>query len=1302
MLAQNYQSKRCTLHGENIERIITTGRTSYKAIGWAVLLLSTLIGCLPSAQAVDVLFREKDELDQINFVLENHELSHPSFQQILSLTSSAEATSVAYGEVYSSNYNLSALEINALEDLYNATNGKSWNWRYPYDIYGQRWNFSTQIVNPCNDSWQGIVCGSSFGSVELHVKNLSLNSMGLSGVLPASISNLSELSVLNLNNNSLTGVFPDSVPSLANLTELILSSNNLTGPIPRNLLANLSQLRVLLLSENKLEGELFDIQEGYGAQLGLLSLEKNMLVDKFPENIKFLRNLELFTIGRNSFSGSIPESIGELKNLTVLGVNNNHLQGHLPSSIANCSRLEYLYAEENLFEGQIWQNIELLPNLVYISIYENSLTGPIPNGIGNLTQLRALVLDNNYFTGSIPTSIGNCTFLQQLTIYNNILTGELPPELSSLSYLELVLLQNNRFVGKPGPAFDRDRQLLLYSVDISQNDFTGVLPDSFFAPNLTSFAAFENCFAGKLPDAICNSGKLEVLVLDGIGTGRHCRRKYWPTIADSPYYTKAIEGAIPSCVWTDLPSLQTMHISGNGLTGEIPMLESYGNLTDLDLSYNRMSGEIPLQLQTWSQLTNLDLSNNRFCGEITGMSQLKYSYSTKEDGISLSLSINRLSGIIPTEIEYAQNIQIVSGNLFSCSYYHQPPIHDPDSTTYVCGSNLLDISLWFFSVGGGLWVLTVVFLLVSVGMVAKHLLFGSNLALASRSSTLVKDGDNQQTTSIHATILADKAEGVVESSNLNIWNRLCDLVYYYYYFFVLSSSTFIINQIHSLPDKSIGASALYLLYWWKFLDEVVSMDYCNIKYCAFDDRIEISPVSAENSCVRRVSIVQDLKLAKVSVELLQIAYGGKRSTHLCLLLKVIRLLRIVALIMVLLIILVTIPSYLALKKYFGTYANQYRWEISGAFLEGKESACFVLTAWIVLLAIVLTAIQRYIPNRKNPIHGENGAVEQSTTNSGIKNVSTYSSSTLDTPQTFTVKEKSDPSADSPVKDGAVRLGVSFDSKSLSALVEENSTNTITSRKSSSVLKFFEERRSKIGKMISRIKRRSWWIGIFALLLNSTVVMALKTSAIFLLVSSKSDFEVKLALECSISALDVVWMVILVPYMISRLPQVTQLGKFLLKVSMLFFNSLVAPSLAIAGTDSSCFQGLFKQQPNSEDVFYFSYCTFYLPGSSEETCYKSSSWSSVVYYRPPFYYNFSCYSAILTAYIPITFLSYTILSVSIPAVSWFLTTRKKPSAIHNCFPKIYLIENEASIEFNMLEETKGNMTCTSISIVFVFL
>jgi len=89
--------------------------------------------------------------------------------------------------------------------------------------------------------------------------------------------------------------------------------------------------------------------------------------------------------------------------------------------------------------------------------------------------------------------------------------------------------------------------------------------------------------------------------------------------------------------------LKSIDLSSNKLTGEIPKeIEYLVGLVSLNLSRNNLSGEIPSEIGNLSSLDSLDLSRNYLSGKIP-------SSLAEIDGLGkLELSHNSLSGRIPS------------------------------------------------------------------------------------------------------------------------------------------------------------------------------------------------------------------------------------------------------------------------------------------------------------------------------------------------------------------------------------------------------------------------------------------------------------------------------------------------------------------------------------------------------------------------------------------------------------------------------------------------------------------------------
>ena len=181
----------------------------------------------------------------------------------------------------------------ALIALYNSAGGASWASK-------TNWGSDEPL-----SSWYGVDTDNNG-----RVSELYLNHNQLSGSIPDSLGDLTNLERLYLNHNQLSGSIPDSLGDLTSLTELRLDHNQLSGPIPDSL-GDLTSLERLELGNNALSGSIPD-SLGDLTRLQELRLQRNQLTGPIPDSLGDLTGLERLELGNNALSGSIPDSLGDL------------------------------------------------------------------------------------------------------------------------------------------------------------------------------------------------------------------------------------------------------------------------------------------------------------------------------------------------------------------------------------------------------------------------------------------------------------------------------------------------------------------------------------------------------------------------------------------------------------------------------------------------------------------------------------------------------------------------------------------------------------------------------------------------------------------------------------------------------------------------------------------------------------------------------------------------------------------------------------------------------------------------------
>ena len=250
-------------------------------------------------------------------------------------------------------------------------------------------------------TWTGnITTWNSITIIANRVFRLSLEplntedaSQHISGIIPAELGNLTDLTQLQLDWNKLTGSIPAELGNLTNLNYLGLTNNRLTGEIP-TLPGSLTQL---YLNVNRLTGTI-PAELGNLANLTQLGLNHNRLTGTIPAELGNLANLAGLLLNDNRLSGTIPAELGNLANLAGLLLNDNRLSGTIPAELGN-PPLDVLRIDNNRLTGTLDVLSTLSPTIIIIHFCGNYLTGAVPAMWPNYVSMD--------FKGD-PGDIGKC------------------------------------------------------------------------------------------------------------------------------------------------------------------------------------------------------------------------------------------------------------------------------------------------------------------------------------------------------------------------------------------------------------------------------------------------------------------------------------------------------------------------------------------------------------------------------------------------------------------------------------------------------------------------------------------------------------------------------------------------------------------------------------------------------------------------------------------------------------------------------------------------------------------------------
>ncbi|KAL8140523.1 hypothetical protein V2J09_006544 [Rumex salicifolius] len=339
------------------------------------------------------------------------------------------------------------------------------------------------------------------------------------------------------------------------------------------------------------------------------------------------------------------------------GICHVNLAGVLPKSLAKLPYLKSVNLQFNYISGTIpieWASMSTLEILV-LSV--NRLSGVIPKQFGNITSLIHLGFENNFLHGEVPAELGKLVKLETLIISANYFTGQLPKELMNLSNLTKLWISSSNFSGPIPDYFGSWRKLT--QLEMQSSGFMGPIPNSI--SNLTSLTSLKisdlKGHAFGFPP-LSSMPNLEHLML------RNCN----------------ITGSIPNYLGTKLLQLNSLDLSFNKLEGHIPDELQGLQLFYMYLTSNFLSGSIPPWIMNKGGNTAIDLSYNNF----------------KDSSIPSSCQMNNLNFFRSSSRELNSKLAVCLKN-FPCSHVRY-------SLHINCGGNVTSIGKTTYDadiIGGG-------------------------------------------------------------------------------------------------------------------------------------------------------------------------------------------------------------------------------------------------------------------------------------------------------------------------------------------------------------------------------------------------------------------------------------------------------------------------------------------------------------------------------------------------------------------------------------------------------------------------
>ncbi|CAO2187326.1 unnamed protein product [Urochloa humidicola] len=335
---------------------------------------------------------------------------------------------------------------------------------------------------------------------------------------------------------------------------------------------------------------------------------------------------------------------------------------------------------KNLSLAALLHNLESLQklnlNIVSISVTPTDLAHAsstnMTSGLTDLSLVWCMI------TGRIDIALTKFRSLSKLTLDGSNFSSPAPVpkhfvEFSSLTDLSLAGCGLTR---KTVPSWIF-RIKSLISLDLSDNEnLSGTLPEFIQGSALQFLLLSGTKLSGTIPESISNLHNLTELDLSNCQFhGLIPSFAQWPKIMTVDLSGNNLTGSLPSDGYLSLHNLSEIYLSKNSISGEIPgclfshpslkILDlSQNNLTgnfllypnissslmEIDVSFNKLQGPLPKLLSKFIGLKQLDLSSNNLIGTVDLSFMKNYKKLTY-----LSLSDNKLSVVEEYANQYVRN-----------------------------------------------------------------------------------------------------------------------------------------------------------------------------------------------------------------------------------------------------------------------------------------------------------------------------------------------------------------------------------------------------------------------------------------------------------------------------------------------------------------------------------------------------------------------------------------------------------------------------------------------------------------------
>jgi len=250
-----------------------------------------------------------------------------------------------------------------------------------------------------------------------------------------------------------------------------------------------------------------------------------------------------------------------------------------------------------------------------MDLSRNAFVGKLPTARNLISSLEWLNLAKNNFHGEFPSVIQKCENLATLDLEGNRYDSIIPSWLGVKNpWRRILQLRSNMFYGNIPRKLSQLAYLQL--LDLADNNLTGSIPTEFAnlksmrQQNMKQSIIFQYQYFGQI-DVNWKGHYYEVF------------KRTVSLVTEMDLSSNFLTGEIPTEI-SNLHSLKFLNLSWNHLSGSIPKdIGDLKFLESLDFSLNQLTGTIPSSITNLTSLSSLNLSSNHLSGEIPKGNQLQ-------------------------------------------------------------------------------------------------------------------------------------------------------------------------------------------------------------------------------------------------------------------------------------------------------------------------------------------------------------------------------------------------------------------------------------------------------------------------------------------------------------------------------------------------------------------------------------------------------------------------------------------------------------------------------------------------------